>query len=103
VTKIIPYKKFTTGLTYREVAAIMWDYQEDSANWLKGSVKTTKGPDGKKKWGRRRLILGKWHEIKLEMYAHYLAAVRGEEVTLEPFDFGPGEAPVIDFDGPVPF
>lgn len=64
---------------------MLWDYSEPSDNktWLNGSVKTktVKGEDGKekKKWGRRRLILGRWREIKLEMYGHYLNQVENHK------------------------
>lgn len=54
---------------------MIWSYDDDNRTWLNGSVKTTTGPDGKKKWNRRRLILGRWREIKLEMYEHYLHQV----------------------------
>jgi len=81
---------------------MIWDYSEPSDNrlWLNGSVKTktVKGEDGKdkKKWGRRRLILGKWHEIKLEMYAHYLH----HAATDEPEKAGTTHDQDLD---PVPF
>lgn len=74
---------------------MIWSYDDDSRTWLNGSVKTTTGPDGKKKWNRRRLILGKWHEIKLEMYAHYL-----HQVETEPEKAGTTHDQDLD---PVPF
>lgn len=58
---IIPYHKFRTGLTYQDVSDMVWSYQDDPATWPK--AKATK---------RRPTVLGKWHQIKLEMYQEYL-------------------------------
>jgi hypothetical protein len=47
---VVPYERFRTGLTYHDVYMMLWDRQR-------------KG---------RHIVLGKWMEIKREMYAEYL-------------------------------
>lgn len=56
----IPYDRFTTGYTYREVSDMIW-YSEQ---WHPAHHTR-----------RRHAVLGKWHEIKQEMYNRYLAAI----------------------------
>jgi hypothetical protein len=53
----VPYDEFPTGLTYPEVLAMFWMDDSDSSKW---------------KYKRRNTILGKWHQIKKEMYEEYL-------------------------------
>ena len=47
---MLPYKKFRTGLTYREVYHMIYQ----------------------RRWKRRHGVLGFWHELKLRMYDEYL-------------------------------
>jgi len=47
------YDRFRTGLTYADVKRMMWDESEDRADW---------------KNKRRGSVLGRWHQLKLEMY-----------------------------------
>lgn len=44
------YDQFRTGLTYRDVYGMVWE----------------------RKYKRRGTVLGKWRQIKLEMYEEYL-------------------------------
>ena len=55
---LISYKDFRTGLKYRDVYEMLWSYSEDNKDWHPGISRHT--------------VLGKWHEIKLEMYEEYL-------------------------------
>ena len=48
---ILPYEKFRTGLSYREVYHMIYQ----------------------RRWKRRRGVLGFWHEVKLRMYDEYLS------------------------------
>lgn len=50
------YRKFRTGYTYREVSDMIW-YQDD---WHQAHHTR-----------RRHAVLGKWKEIKREMWEHY--------------------------------
>jgi hypothetical protein len=43
------YDDFRTGLTYHDVYMMLWD----------------------RKYKRRHTVLGKWHQIKLEMWDEY--------------------------------
>ena len=52
---VIPYGRFRTGLTYREVYYMLWP----------------------RHFKRRHTVLGKWREIKEAMYARYLAELEG--------------------------
>jgi hypothetical protein len=52
-----PYNEFRTGLTFTEVRRMLWLNSEDNRNW---------------KHVTRHTVLGKWHQIKLEMYHEYL-------------------------------
>jgi len=52
----ITYKDFRSGFTYREVYVMLMDYSEDNADW---------------KYKRRNTILGKWHQMKKEAWAHH--------------------------------
>lgn len=53
----IPYEDFRTGLTFEEVYYMLWNHPHKT----------------------RHTVLGKWRQIKLEMYAEYLQS-------LEPVD-----------------
>lgn len=48
------YAEFRTGLTYRDVYGMLWD----------------------RKYKRRRTVLGKWRQIKLEMWDEFLRCPR---------------------------
>jgi hypothetical protein len=47
------YDKFKTGLTYQDVYCMMMDESEDREDW---------------KYKRRGTVLGRWHQIKKEMF-----------------------------------
>lgn len=52
----LTYRKFKTGFTYYAVFDLLKDYSEDSGEW---------------RYKRRHTVLGKWRQIKREMwYAH---------------------------------
>lgn len=65
---IIPYHKFRTGLSYQDVADMVWSYSNDPADWPKSHHTR-----------RRNTVLGKWHQIKQEMYEQYLLAFEVED------------------------
>ena len=71
----IPYERFTTGYTYREVSDMIW-YQD---TWH--AAHHTR---------RRHAVLGKWKEIKQEMYDRYLAAISQGE---QPIDTAADDVP----------
>ena len=48
------YDKFRTGLTYRDVWEMMRDDSEDRSTW---------------RYKSRGVVLGMWHEIKMQLYA----------------------------------
>jgi hypothetical protein len=48
------YDRFRTGLTYDDVKRMMWDESENRADWT---------------YKRRGSVLGRWHQLKLEMYS----------------------------------
>lgn len=59
----LSYYEFRTGIRYQEVSDMVWSYQDDPATWpLAHHTK------------RRHTVLGKWRQIKQEMYAEYLLA-----------------------------
>lgn len=66
----IPYDDFRTGLTFGEVRMMFWSYNEDSSTW---------------RYKRRGTVLGKWHQIKLEMYDEYLRRVEQAKLKGERF------------------
>ncbi len=51
------YDDFRTGLTYQEVWQMFWVTSADSADW---------------KYKRRNTVLGKWHELKKNMWVEHL-------------------------------
>lgn len=59
----LAYQRFRTGLTYSEVRDMLWVNSEDPDDW---------------KYKRRNTVLGKWHEIKLEMWVEHLYGCAAE-------------------------
>lgn len=55
---VVPYDRFRTGFTFAEVRTMLWSYSEDPRDWPRGISRHT--------------VLGRWREIKLEMYDRYL-------------------------------
>lgn len=53
----LTYKAFRTGLTFSEVRNMYWVNSSDSKDW---------------KYKRRNTVLGKWREIKIEMWVDHL-------------------------------
>lgn len=51
------YDAFRTGLTFGEVRQLMWSPSRDPNDWV---------------YRRRNGVLGKWREIKLEMWDEHL-------------------------------
>jgi hypothetical protein len=58
------YDRFRTGLTYGEVWEMMRNDSDDREEW---SYKT------------RGVVLGMWHELKLQMWQQLLEAHEGEK------------------------
>jgi hypothetical protein len=59
---------------------MIWSYSEDNTQWPKGRAVPTERKDGKgKAAGRRHTVLGKWHQIKKEMYEQHLLMHQGVE------------------------
>jgi hypothetical protein len=48
---------FSTGLTYEDVFLMYWKGDDDSSQW---------------RYKKRNTILGRWHQIKKEMWAAHL-------------------------------
>ena len=59
----ISYKDFRTGFNYSEIYQMYWVPDQDSSKWV---------------YKRRNTILGKWHQIKLELWKNHLEKC-GEE------------------------
>ena len=57
------YSEFRTGLTFADVKQMFWTASPDSADW---------------KYCRRNTVLGKWHEIKVELWDRHLDGCHGE-------------------------
>ena len=53
----LKYEGFRTGYTYADIFAMFWSYDEDQETWHPK---------------RRRTILGRWHEIKLKLWAEHI-------------------------------
>jgi hypothetical protein len=51
------YADFRTGFTYHDVFAMLWTTSEESRDW---------------RYKRRNTILGKWHQIKVELWERHL-------------------------------
>lgn len=65
----VSYRDFRTGLTYRDVYQMLWSYSPDPHEW---------------RYKRRGTVLGKWHQIKREMFDEYqrrLYQARNKETT----------------------
>lgn len=60
----VSYEAFRTGLTYRDVYWMLWSADPDPSTWRH------KG---------RGSVLGKWRQMKREMYAYYVAACVGND------------------------
>jgi len=61
----ITYHEFRTGLDFAEVKTMFWSPNPDPSTW---------------RYKRRRTVLGKWHQIKQEMWAHHLENCEPVEV-----------------------
>jgi len=77
------YRKFRTGFTYKEVSDMLWSYDEDPATWHVSNATGYRNSEGKKKGTRRHSVLGKWREIKLDMWARVLNECGGLEKYIE--------------------
>lgn len=76
---LVSYDEFRTGLTFQQVYSLIWSYSEDSKQWPKGKATPSQRKDGKGKTsGRRHTVLGKWRQIKQEMYNYYLEGVSND-------------------------
>lgn len=53
----VTYGDFRTGLTYREVRQMLWDYSPDPAEWT---------------YKRRGTVLGNWFAIKQQLWARHV-------------------------------
>lgn len=53
----LTYGAFRTGMSYREVFGLLMDNSDDPAEWHNKS---------------RHTVLGKWHELKKQWWAHHL-------------------------------
>ena len=53
----LDYDEMRTGLTYSDVYLLFWKGTEDSTQWVNK---------------RRHTILGRWHQIKMEMWEEHL-------------------------------
>lgn len=53
----LAYRELRTGLTFKEVFAMLWSGSNDPADW---------------RYKRRNTVLGKWHQIKREMWEEHL-------------------------------
>jgi hypothetical protein len=54
----LPYDQFRTGFTFADVRLMLWSFSDDSRDWHPGVS--------------RRTVLGKWREIKINMYDRYV-------------------------------
>jgi len=55
----LAYDAFRSGLTYAEVYAQFWVDDDDPSTWCNK---------------RRRTVLGRWHELKLDLWTEHLDA-----------------------------
>ena len=53
----LTYGEFRTGMSYREVFELLMDNSDDPAEWHNKT---------------RHTVLGKWHELKKQWWAHHL-------------------------------
>jgi hypothetical protein len=54
---MLSYDNFRTGFNFKDIRQMLWSYSDDPKDW----------PDV-----TRRTVLGKWREIKLQMYDQYI-------------------------------
>lgn len=60
----LQYDAFRTGLTFRDVFALLWSGSDDPKTW---------------RYKRRHTVLGLWHQIKLEMWNEHKRECAWEE------------------------
>lgn len=53
----LKYADFRTGFSYHDVFLMLWSYSDDSSTW---------------RYKRRRTVLGKWHQLKQELWGYHL-------------------------------
>ena len=70
----INYNDFRTGYSWQEIRDMMWGDPNDPSTWPLANHKN-----------RRHTVLGKWRQIKLEMYDNYLQGFREPESAELPF------------------
>ena len=68
---MLSYDQFRTGLTFADVRAMLWSYSDNPKDWPKGVSRHT--------------VLGKWRQIKQDMYAEYLYYLEIEQEEEIPF------------------
>jgi len=56
------YRDLRTGLTYEDVFLMFWCGPDNSTEW---------------RYKKRHTVLGKWHQIKQEMWSLHLRECRG--------------------------
>ena len=61
---LIGYDEFRTGFTYSEIREMLFCDSPDPKQW---------------RYKTRGVVLGMWHEIKLQMYNQYLDALETSE------------------------
>ena len=59
------YKHMRTGFTYSDIYMMLWDEYADRAKW---------------RYKRRGTVLGKWHQIKKEMWSEHVEACAQEKL-----------------------
>lgn len=57
------YRDLRTGYTYQNIYEMFWVYDDDPSTW---------------RYKRRHTILGKWHQLKMEMWQEHVDACSGE-------------------------
>ncbi len=60
------YHQFRTGLTYREVYHMLWSPSDDPKDW---------------RYKSRGVILGFWHQLKMQLWARYQDDFEKQEET----------------------
>jgi hypothetical protein len=54
--ELVEYRAFRTGYTFEDIRQMLWSYSDNPNDWPNVS---------------RHTVLGKWREIKLEMWEHH--------------------------------
>jgi hypothetical protein len=72
----LTYGEFRTGMSYREVFGFLMDNSDDPADWHNKS---------------RHTVLGKWHELKKQWWAHHLEEC-AKQKEFEDAETGKGDA-----------